>query len=296
MSLTERNDMTIDVIPTGAMLGAEIRGVDGSRPIPEETRQAILDAWHRNLVLLFRDQHLDVEAHLRFAGVFGDLDLPAQGLLGLGRERHMPDEIPEQVNIISNIEENGKAIGALGADEARWHTDSSFVERPIGASVLYGIEIPPEGGNTSFLNMYAALEELPPALRRRIEGRKALHSCVYSSNGERRPEFDEVADVSKGPGPLHPLIRTHPATGRQCLFLGRRLKSYIPGLPVDESEELLDALWAHATQPRYAWEHRWRPGDVVVWDNRCTMHHRKPFDPNSRRRMHKVHTMGEIPA
>jgi taurine dioxygenase len=288
--------MAIEIIPTGAALGAEVRGFDASRPVTDPDRAAIRGAWLEHLVLLFRDQQLDNDDQFGLAAIFGDLGLPAHGLLGLGRRDNQPEEMPDAVSVISNIVEDGKPIGNLGSVEAKWHTDSSFVDRPPSASVLYGVEVPPEGGNTSFLNMYAALETLPAALREQIEGRQTNHSCVHSSSGERRAEFDEVTEVSEAPGAKHPIIRTHPETGRQCLFLGRRLNSYILGLPVPESEALLDALWAHTLQPRFVWEHRWRVGDVLVWDNRSTMHHRQAFDPGTRRRLHKIQVMGEAPA
>ena len=288
--------MAIEIIPTGAALGAEVRGTDLSKPLSNADRERIRNAWLAHLVLLFRGQTLDNAAQHALAAVFGDLGLPAQGLLGLPRRDNQPAEMPENISVISNIVENGKPIGNLGAGEALWHTDSSFVERPPSASVLYAVEVPPAGGNTSFLNMYAALERMPADLRSQIEGCTANHSCVHNSNGVRRPEFDEVSDVSKAPGAQHPLIRTHPETGRQCLYLGRRLNAYVKGLPVAESEALLDALWAHTVRDDFVWEHQWQVGDVLVWDNRCTMHHRKPFDENARRRMHKVQVMGEVPA
>jgi taurine dioxygenase len=285
----------MEIVSTGAALGAEVRGVDLSQPLSDADRAQIRDAWLEHLVLLFRGQTLDTAAQHALASTFGDLGLPAHELLGLGRRDNHPAEMPDNVSVISNILENGKPIGNLGAGEALWHTDSSFVERPPSASILYAVEIPPAGGNTSYLNMYAALEDMPADLRARIAGRTTNHSCVHNSNGVRRPEYDEVTDVSEAPGAEHPLIRTHPETGRECLFLGRRLNAYVKGLPVAESEALLDALWAHTVRDDFVWEHEWRVGDVLAWDNRCTMHHRKPFDENTRRRMHKVQVMGEVP-
>ena len=118
---------------------------------------------------------------------------------------------------------------------------------------------------------------------------------IYDSNGTKRPAFDEVSDVTKAPGPVHPIIRTIPESGRQCLYLGRRLGAYVVGLPVQDSEELLDELWAHAVRDHRVYSHRWSLGDLLVWDNRFTMHHRDPFDPNARRRLHKVQVAGERP-
>ena len=150
-----------------------------------------------------------------------------------------------------------------------------------------------EGGETAFLNMYKAYEEMPADLAARIDGKYVNHSKVHNSAGVRRPEFADVTDPSKAPGVKHPIVRTHPVTGRKCLYLGRRLNSYIFGLSLDESEALLDEIWAHTCQDKYVWQHKWRVGDLLVWDNRCTMHHRNAFAPNARRLMHKSTSAGE---
>jgi taurine dioxygenase len=287
--------LKMEIIPKDAALGAEVRGIDASKPISAADQQALMDAWHEHLVLLFRGQDLDAQQQIDFAQTFGELGKPAQGLLGLGKKPGQPEELPDTISCISNIKVDGKAIGNLGNLEAMWHTDSSFVERPPSASTLYSKEIPSEGGNTSFLNMYAALDEIPDGLRQKIETVKCRHSQVHSSNGVKRPEFEDVTDISQAPGPEHPFIRTHPASKRQCLFLGRRLNSYVPGMTADESEEFLDPLWAHTIQDKFVWSHEWAVGDVLVWDNRCTMHHRNAFNDNERRLMYKVQIMGEVP-
>lgn len=287
--------MTIEIIPTGAKLGAEIRGVDAGKEIADDDRQALCAALAAHQVLLFRDQSLSVEDQIRFAQTFGPLGSIADTLLGMGKRTFQPDEIPECVSVISNIKVDGKTIGSLGDGECLWHSDSCFAETPPSASVLYSVEIPPDGGNTAFLNMVDALETLPADLRRQIEGRRIRHSQVYDSTGRKRTAFDEVRDVTEAPGPVHPIVRTIPETGRQALYLGRRLSAYVVDLPVDESEALLDALWDHTVQEARTWSHRWRLGDMLVWDNRLTMHHRDPFDPAARRRLHKVQVSGERP-
>ena len=287
--------MTVEIIPTGARLGAEVRGIDAGAPVAPDDQQRLRAALAQHCVLLFRGQTLSVDAQIRFAQAFGPLGAIADTLLGLGKRSYQPGEIPECVSVISNIQVEGKKIGSLGDGECFWHTDSCFSETPPSASLLYSVEIPPDGGNTAFLDMADALETLPRALRARIEGKSIRHSQVYDSTGAKRSAFAEVADITKGPGPVHPIIRTIPESGRQCLYLGRRLSSYVVGLPVEESESLLDALWAHTVQDRRIWSHRWRLGDLLVWDNRVTMHHRDPFDPNARRRLHKVQVAGERP-
>jgi taurine dioxygenase len=279
----------ITVIPTGAALGADVVGVDLARPISDETFREIEDAWHAHLVLRFRGQRLDDPALLAFARRFGELD---KAPIHAGRE--IEDPYPE-ITVMSNIKVNGKPIGNLGHYEAEWHTDMSYNEQcPIG-SLLYSLEVPPEGGNTGFSNMYEAFETLPSELRREILGRYCRHDSSRNSAGELRKGFKEVTDPRDAPGAIHPLVRTHPRTHRNCLFLGRRRNAYIIGLPLDESEDLLDRVWAHATQPRFEWYQVWQVGDLVMWDNRCTMHRRDAFDPNSRRLMHRTQVRGDKP-
>ena len=287
--------MTIEIIPTGAKLGAEIRGIAAHETIDETDRATLRAALAEHLVLLFREQHLSVDDQIRFAQVFGPLGSIADTLLGLGKRDYQPGEIPECMSVISNIKVNGQKIGSLGDGECFWHSDSCFSDTPPSASVLYAVELPPDGGNTSFLDMIDALETLPHNLRAQVDVRHIRHSQVYDSTGTKRPAYDEVDDITEAPGPVHPIVRTIPESGRQCLYLGRRLSAYIVGLPVAESERLLDELWAHTVQDQRIWSHRWRLGDLVVWDNRFTMHHRDPFDSAARRRLHKVQVAGERP-
>lgn len=287
--------MAIETIPSGAMLGAEVRGIDVRDPVSPDDRVALKHALATHRVLLFRKQTVSVDDHIRFARTFGDLGAIADTLLGMGKRKYQPDEIPEAVSVISNIKVDGESIGSLGDGECFWHTDSCFAETPPSASLLYSVEIPPDGGNTAFLDMVDALETLPRDLRARIAGKTIRHSQVYDSTGAKRPNYDDVTDITQAPGPEHPIIRTIPESGKQCLYLGRRLSSYIVGLPVEESEELLDALWEHTIQDSRIWSHRWQLGDLLVWDNQLTMHHRDPFDPNARRRLHKVQVAGERP-
>jgi taurine dioxygenase len=284
----------MNVIPTGRALGAEVTGIDLSKDVSAAQREFIFNAYIDNLVLLFRGQHLSFDDLLRLREMFGPPGRAGNQLLGLGRKGYLPDNLPDDCTIISNITDaEGNPIGALGDGEAFWHTDSSFTETPISASLLHAIEVTEQGGETAFLNMYNAYEEMPASLAARIEGKYANHSKVHNSAGMKRPEFADVTDPSKAPGVKHPMVRTHPITKRKCLYLGRRLNSYIFGLSVPESEALLDEVWAHACQDKYVWQHKWRVGDLIVWDNRCTMHHRNAFAPNARRLMHKSTTAGE---
>jgi taurine dioxygenase len=276
--------------PIDGPLGVEITDIDLSQEISEEDRKAIYDAYIEHLVLLFHDQDLSDNDLARLREIFGPAGETASRIFGYGREK---DELPAEITIISNIVEDGRKIGSLGDGEAFWHTDASFTDIPISASLLYALEVTDEGGETAFLDMYRAYEDLPEALRQQLAGKYANHSTVHSSNGAIRPGFEEVTDVSECPGIKHPLIRQHPVSGRKCLFLGRRLNAYIFGLPVAESEDLLDRLWAHTCRDKYIWEHKWQVGDLLIWDNRCTMHHRNAFSPDARRRLHKTVAAGE---
>jgi taurine dioxygenase len=190
--------------------------------------------------------------------------------------------------VISNIKVDGTPIGGLGDGEAIWHADMTYVDEPPMGAILYALEVPPSGGDTFWANMALAYEKLPDALKTRIAGRSAIHDATYNSAGDRRKGYAEVTDPRQAPGARHALVRPHPETGRPCLFLGRRRNSYILGLSLDESEALLDALWAHATQVQFTFRQQWRTGDVVMWDNRCTLHRRDPFDASARRLMHRT--------
>jgi taurine dioxygenase len=276
----------IQVIPTGAALAAEIRGVD-LRRIDDSGFAAIHCAWLDHLVVLFRGQVLDDDDLTAFSRRFGDLDLaPIQE-----NGRRFVDGHPE-IYVVSNVIENGVANGSLGAGEAVWHTDMSYLDDPPKASMLYAIEVPPAGGNTGFTNMYRAYEELPDALRRRIAGLCLKHDGTYNSGGYVREGIVATDDPVASPGTYHPIVCTHPETGRRCLYLGRRRNAYIKGLALAESEALLDELWHYATREALSWYNTWRVGDLVLWDNRCTMHRRDPFDAATRRIMHRTQMKG----
>jgi len=277
----------ITVKPIAPALGADIEGIDLRRPVPEETFRELLDAWHKYLVLRFRGQALSDPELLAFSRLFGELDPPGPNPQG---KPYLP-EFPE-INVISNVKREGVAIGGLGDGEAIWHCDMTYVERPPRAAALHALELPPSGGDTFWSNQYMAFETLPGDLRRAIAGRVAVHDATYNSAGIMRRGMKEVTDPREAPGARHPLVVVHPATKRPALFLGRRRNSYIVGLELDESERLLDRLWAHATKPEFAFRQVWRPHDLILWDNRCTLHRRDAFDPDSRRVMHRTQIKG----
>ncbi len=273
----------LSIHPVSPTLGAEIRGIDLSQPLSPAAAAALTEALDRHLVLVFRDQALSDADLVRVSGHFGPLDkapITEHGRL------HAPGF--EEVYVISNITENGRPIGALGAGESVWHADMTYLETPPYASSLYALEIPAEGGDTGFLSMFAAYDTLPDALKRRVEGLSIKHDGTTNSGGYLRQGFAPPADLATSPGTVHPLVIAHPATGAKALLLGRRPHAHIPGLSVAESDALLDDIWAAAVRPELAWHHRWRIGDLVMWDNRWTMHRRDPFPGGQRRRMHRT--------
>ena len=277
----------ISVSPSGKALGAEIRGVD-LRSITDADFQAIQRAWLDHLALLFRGQNLSDADLIAFSERFGALDWAPVQESG----RRFVEGHPE-IYVVSNVMEKGEPIGSLGAGEATWHTDMSYLEDPPKASLLYALEVPPSGGNTYFCNMYRAYEILPDSLKKRIEGLSLKHDGTYNSGGFVRQGISAVNDPVTSPGAYHPLVCTHPETGRHMLYLGRRRNAYIQGLPLAESETLVDELWSYASREELSWHNEWRAGDLVMWDNRCTMHRRDSFDASSRRVMHRTQIKGE---
>ena len=286
-AVIDRDD--IGVRPTGAALAADIEGVDLARPLPAETVAAIKGAWGEHLVLRFRGQTVSDDDLMRFSRQFGELDWAP-----IAATNDAP-EGREYIMVVSNVVENGQAIGQLGAYEAVWHTDMSYIPEPPMASALYSLEAPPSGGDTGFCNMYRAYETLPADLRREVEGRLCRHDASRNSAGELRRGFIDAPDATQTIGAEHPTVRIHPATGRKALFLGRRRNAYVVGMPLTDSEALLDALWAHATDDAFTWYQQWRAGDLLLWDNRCVMHRRDAFDPKSRRVMHRTQIKGDRP-
>jgi taurine dioxygenase len=272
---------------SGKALGAEIQYLD-LKTIGDADFAAIHRAWLDHLVLLFRGQQLTDDDLIAFSRRFGDLDFAPIQETG----RRFVDGYPE-IYVVSNVIENGVPIGSLGAGEAVWHTDMSYLEDPPKASMLYALEIPPGGGDTWFCNMYLAYESLPGPLRQRIQGLSAKHDGTYNSGGYVRQGITAVDDPVTSPGAYHPLVCRHPETGRSALYLGRRRNAWISGLSLTESESLLDDLWSFATREQLTWRVEWQPGDVVLWDNRCTMHRRDSFDPATRRILHRTQIKSE---
>jgi taurine dioxygenase len=276
--------MSLRVVPTGT-LGAEVGGVDLARVTAAQI-DAIKDAWYRHDVLVFRGQRLSDDHLLAFSRHFGTLDSPPNQ----GAGRKSPPGYPE-VYVVSNVRDaQGEPIGALGDGEAAWHTDMSYATAPPDASMLYALEIPPAGGDTCFCSMKAALQTLPAALLEQVKRLAIKHDGTYDSGGNLRKGLAASDDPRNSVGTAHPIVIEHPVSGERGLYLGRRRNAYIVGLELDESERLLDALWSQVEAVVY--RHRWAVGDLVLWDNRSTMHRRDAFDPAARRVMHRTQIKG----
>lgn len=274
----------IEVHPVG-QLGAEIRGIDLAQTT-EFDIAAIKGAWYRHDVLLFRNQRITDDDLLKFSRHFGALDSPPNQ----GAGRKSPEGYPE-VYVVSNVvDEKGEPIGALGDGEAAWHTDMSYAPEPPDASMLYSLEIPPVGGDTWFCGMKAALARMPAELVARIRNLDIKHDGTYDSGGNTRKGLTPTNDPRTSVGTPHPAIIQHPVSGDKMLYLGRRRNAYIMGLDVAESERLLDEIWTYIETAVY--QHRWALGDLVLWDNRTTMHRRDAFDRKARRVMHRTQIKG----
>jgi taurine dioxygenase len=282
--------MAIAIKNLDAALGAEIANVDLSKPLPRADIDAIEAAWHERLVVVFHGQILSDPQLIAFSRNFGELDPPGPNPYGQPFNKQHPE-----LNVISNVVENGKPIGNLGDGEAVWHADMTYVDVPPKAAILHALEVPPPeaGGNTYFANMFAAYESLPADLKKTVEGKIAVHDASRNSAGMLRKGYKEVTDVRETVGAHHPVVRTDPKTGRKALFLGRRPSAYVLGFSVAESETLLDALWAHATQPHFVMCHEWKVGDLLMWNNLAALHRRDPFDPSTRRVMHRSQIKGD---
>jgi len=261
---------SLEVVPTGRPTGAEIRGIDLSHPVPGEVAEALRGAWADHLVLLFRDQKLEQKNYLDTIKMFGEpVANGAKHLYAkLGAKSLWHAMEYDEMSMLSNLGEDGHPVernDGLGSLEVVWHSDNSYIETPPAGSTLYAIAIPDDdSGQTSFSNQYVAYDDLPPDLLQEIEGKWAKQDATRNSANVLKPGVVEPTCPEEVPGPFHPLIRVH--------------------MPND-SEELLDRLWAHATQPKYAWTHKWRVGDLLVWENRCALHRREIVNPTKPRVM-----------
>ena len=266
---------------------ADVSGID-LRLLTDHEFDQVYTAWLKYGVLRIRNQPLTEDELQAFSMRFGPLEE-----IPFGR---MSDEMKAKiknhyVTQLSNIIVDGKPIGGLGNAEASWHSDMTYVEVPPPASILLAVEIPEQGGNTYFADQSAAYNALPEALVSKIQNLTIKHDAAHTSIGKLRPGFEHFDDPRQAPGAIHPIIQTHEETGKKVLYLGRREWAFIPGLELEESETLLDELWRYAALPDAVWKQEWRPGDIIIWDNRRVLHRRDDFDANSRRLMKRCQVL-----
>ena len=281
--------VTLDTRQLAPMIGAEIRNIDLRERLPQQTIDDIRKLWNSAQVLIIRNQELTEKQQRDFVGRFGELGKRKRPPAYLKERTEGRDQQDPNVMLVSNIVEGGKPVGSFGDGDMWFHIDSGYTERPYKYTVLYGVELPSRGGNTLFANMYAVYDALDEELKTKLEGRKALHIHEY----ERRKKVDISGDISTKPHWYHPVFVTHPETGRKSLFVDRLMTRRIEGLPQDESDDILEKLFTLTEQKRFLYEHEWQLGDVVMWDNRCTVHGRTWFPKDERRLLRRCTVEGE---
>ncbi len=271
-------------------LGGEIVDLDISNKLTQDQINFINQSWDERLVLVFKKQNLDDHKLINFSKYFGELDPPGPNPYGI---TFLP-EFPE-INVISNVKnEQGTPIGNLGDGEAVWHADMTYLQLPPKAGILYALEVPENQGNTHFANMALAYSELPNKLKEKINDKILIHDSAHNSAGMLRKGYSKVDNPSETPGAKHPMVITDKNTNKKLLFLGRRPHAYIIGLELEESENLLNEIWEHATQEKFTWTQKWEKGDLLMWKNLNVLHKRDAFDPNTRRVMHRTQIKGEM--
>lgn len=281
--------MAIAVEKIHPSLGAEVKGVDLSKPIDAETAAAIRKAFDENIVLVVRNQTLDEQQQLRAAEIFGKVAYRRRPIAGDGPG----GDFDTPFMMVTNIVENGKPIGAFGDGEMWFHHDTSYYPEPHRATLLYAMKLTSWGGETCFSNMYAAYDNIPRPLRDRLEGRCVLQMHDY----KRRERLDvDTADLSKIRHNWQPLFITHPATGRKALYVSRLMSAKIEGLSREESEAALEQLFDISEDPAIVYEHKWALGDMVIWDNWCSIHARKDFPREEPRLMRRLTIEGQAMA
>ena len=278
----------VAVSPLSPALGAQVSGVDLNRRLGPDDVAAIKAAWNEHLVLVFRDQTISQDDQLAFAANFGDL----------GSRRKAPPQLKnrvegvlqdnEKILLVSNIKVDGEAIGAFGDGEFWFHIDSGYTQRPYKYTFLYALELPSSGGNTLFSNMYKAYDAVPDDLKQKLRGKRALHIHEYNRNRQASHQ----RDLSAVPHCYHPVFITHPDTGRPSLFVDRLMTTRIEGFSAEESHAILEQLYEIGERRSFVYEHIWRPGDFLMWDNRCTIHARTDFPKHERRLLRRCAVEG----
>ncbi|MEE2934357.1 MAG: TauD/TfdA family dioxygenase [Pseudomonadota bacterium] len=291
----------IEVVPTGAAVGAEVRGLDFAQKVPKEVAVRVNEVWAQHKVLLLRNQFLDKSLLYQAAEVLGGvqetgsraMNLKAGWKEGTARISDFPG-----ISYISNLDENGEPVlrtKGSGSLEIGWHTDNSYMQDPPMGSLLNAVEVPIDGGgHTSFLDTVAAYESMTESLKLEIEGLHMCHDNSHSTVGQLRAIYNGVEPTCREEvdGPVHPLVRIHPITGKRSIYLSRRHgfpSAYIVELSDAESEDLQDRIWAHVAQDKFTWTHTdWKVGDLVMWDNQQLLHKRSAIDPTQKRVMQRT--------
>ena len=287
MSLTHR-PLTFHSLSTA--LGVEVRGIDIANEISEAEFKEIESAWHQNGLICLPGQALNEEQQTAFGARFG----PLAPWSRFADKVSPKDQRNPYLMLVTNLKENGEFIGSLAEGDIEFHSDGIYVEEPLAATMLYCLTPTLHGGETAFVNMYMAYETLPDHMKKRIEGLKALHAFTYDStraeqNEERKTNWDDVAHY------VHPVVRTHPVTRRKALYVNRLMTQEITDMDADESREILDFLYTHLENPAFIYEHKWRKGDLLLWDNRCLAHARRDFPANETRLMKRLTIKGDRP-
>jgi alpha-ketoglutarate-dependent taurine dioxygenase len=284
--------MSISIRVLRPALGAEIRGVDLRVPMDETTFRDVHDAWMRHLVVVFPEQRISDEEHVAFTRGFGEPEIFHQQII---RSRAV-----REIFRVSNVDDDGNLMPPTHTTVQQlslaqmWHTDSSYREMPCIGSLLHGIEISRTGGVTQFINMYMVYDELPDALRHQVEGRRARHDF---GNMHRLRDLKPLTEAEKAamPPAWQPLVRRHPVTGRKSLYISPIYNDAVEHMDDAAARRLIEDLTEFAARPRFMYRHQWSPDDVLMWDNRCTVHAVTPHDPTERRVMHRTTIVGDQP-
>ncbi len=281
--------MPITVTPLSPALGAEIGNAEIAAGIGEEDFRDILQAWHRYGLVVLPGQSITEEQQMAFGARFGALAPWSQFA-----DHHQGESKNSYIMLVSNLKENGEYIGSLQEGEIQFHSDGIYTEEPVAATMLYAVQPTAHGGETAYGNMSLAYEALAPDIKAKIEGLKALHAFTYNSlvtadNEAKMTDSDQVSRY------VHPVVRTHPVTGRKALYVNRLMTQAIVGMDEDESRELLAFLYDHLENPDFVYEHKWAKGDTLIWDNRCLVHTRRDFPPSETRIMKRLTIKGDRP-
>ncbi len=263
--------MALDIIPLAPLIGAEVRGVNLSEALSTDTQQELLEAWHKYVLLLFRNQDLTDETLLSSGDWIGRLGARSRPA---GR-RQEPDPY---IMMVSNIRENGKLIGSLPDGEMWFHHDMAFTDVPHKATFLYSVEVPKTGGNTKFANMYAAYDLLPEKLKKVLDGRRVMQIFDYQETSQ--PDLSQLGKVKHA---WHPAVIRHPETGGKALYINRLMSATLENVTPEKAKALISEVIPYAEDPSIIYEHKWQPGDFLIWDNRCSTHARTDFSEKERR-------------